>query len=41
MSTTIQVSDELWEKLNRMKTKDDKTFEDVLWNLIKKKEESK
>ena len=37
MVTTIQISDELWEKLNSMKTAREKTFEDVLNNLIDKK----
>ncbi len=36
MSTTIQISDELWNKLNSMKTPDEKTFEEVLKRLINK-----
>jgi|TARA_R100000093_G_scaffold71403_1_gene47047 predicted CopG family antitoxin len=35
MATLIQVSDELWKILNDNKTKDCKTFEDVIWRLIK------
>ena len=33
--TLIQISDELWSKLNSMKTPDDKTFEEVIWRIIK------
>lgn len=34
MGTTIKISDELWEKLNSMKTANEKTFEEVLWRII-------
>ncbi len=37
MTTTIQISDELWEDLNKMKTPKEKTFEEVLRKLIKGK----
>ena len=33
--TLIQISDELWSKLNSIKTPDDKTFEEVIWRIIK------
>ncbi len=33
----IQISDELWEDLNKMKTCNEKTFEEVLRRLIKEK----
>ena len=36
MGTTIKISDELWQKLNSMKTPEDKTFEEVIWRIIKK-----
>ena len=34
MATTIQISDELWEKLNKLKTKGE-SFQSVLDRLIK------
>jgi predicted CopG family antitoxin len=34
MATTIQISDELWQALNNMKTPKEKTFEDVLLRLL-------
>lgn len=33
MTTTIQISDELWEELNKKKERGE-TFEDVIWKLI-------
>ena len=41
MVTTIQVSDKLWERLNKLKVKRGKTFEDVIWELIKTGEKLK
>jgi predicted CopG family antitoxin len=41
MTTTIQISDGLWEKLNKMKTAEEKTFEEVIIRLIKNQEKSK
>jgi len=35
MGTTIKISDELWEKLNSLKTPKEKTFEEVLQRIIK------
>jgi len=35
MVTTIQISDELWEELNKRKKRGE-TFEDVLWMALKK-----
>ncbi len=37
-NTLIQVSDELWEKLNSMKDRKTKTFEMVIHKLIKMEE---
>jgi len=37
MVTTIQISDEVWNALNRLKLRGE-TFDDVLKNLIKKNE---
>ena len=34
MTTTIQISDEVWEKLNAMKKKRGETFEDILRRLL-------
>jgi len=34
--TLIQISNELWLKLNQMKTPDKKTFEEVIWRLVRK-----
>lgn len=34
MVTTIQISDELWEELNKKKKKGE-TFEDVIWKEMK------
>ena len=34
MTTTIQISDSLWETLNKMKTKRGETFEDVILKII-------
>lgn len=36
--TSIWVSDELWEELNRRKKRGD-TFEDVIWQLIEQADE--
>jgi len=36
MTTTIQISDEVWEELNKRKKKGE-TFEDVLRKLLKLK----
>lgn len=33
MSTTIQISDELWEKLNKLKERGE-TFEEVILKLL-------
>jgi predicted CopG family antitoxin len=38
MATAIHVSDGLWEKLNQMKTPNEKTFEQVIWKMIEKEE---
>jgi len=37
MTTTIQISDEVWEELNNRKKKRGETFEDVLRQLLKLK----
>jgi hypothetical protein len=34
MTTTIQVSEELQQELNRMKLFDRETYEEVIWNVI-------
>ena len=39
MVTTISISDKLWEALLKLKDRDNKSFEEVLWKLIKLKEE--
>ncbi len=36
MATTIQISDKLWMELLKLKTPEDKTFEEVIWRLIGK-----
>lgn len=33
MTTTIQISDDLWERLNKLKTRGE-TFEEVITKLI-------
>jgi len=38
MTTTIQISDEVWEELKRRKKKRGQTFEDVLRLVLKLKE---
>jgi len=39
MATTIQISDELWEKLNKLKKKGE-SFEDVILREIRKSSSS-
>lgn len=39
--TLIQISDVLWEYLNSHKTRDCKTFEEVIWGFIKLEELNK
>lgn len=34
----IQISDELWEKLNSKKDRNTKSFEDVIWRLLEENE---
>ena len=34
MATTIQVSDDLIEKLKRMKINDKESYENIIWDLI-------
>ena len=41
MTTTIQISDEQWEALNKMRRKRGETFQDVLDMLIEKYKEGK
>jgi len=41
MTTTIQISDKLWEELNRRKKKRGETFEDVILNLLNKEKTRK
>jgi len=36
MKTTIQISDELWKKLNSMKKLRGETFEDIIWKYLKR-----
>ena len=36
MATTIQVSNELWEELNKNKERG-QTFEDIIWKALNKK----
>lgn len=35
MVTTITISDKLWMELSKMKKPKMKTFEEVLWDLVK------
>lgn len=41
LSTTIQISDKLWEELNRRKKKRGETFEDVILYLLNKEKTRK
>lgn len=34
MATTIQISDELLEKLRRMKMNDKESYENIIWDMI-------
>ncbi len=39
MVTTIQVSEQLQEKLNKMKLSDRETYEEVIWNIVEDTQE--
>ena len=39
MATTIQVSEQLQEKLNKMKLSDRETYEEVIWNIVEDAQE--
>jgi len=40
-NTLIQISDELWEKLNSKKDRNTKSFEEVIWKLLEIKKNDK
>lgn len=40
MTTNIQVSDEVWSKLNKLKSFPGESFDDILKKLLKKYEEA-
>ena len=39
--TTISISSELWERLNKLKTSKTKTFEELILMILNEKEEKK
>jgi len=41
MTTNIQISDEMWNKLNKLKSFPGESFDDVLKKIFKKIEEKK